>query len=228
MLSSKKHSDHHVGNLLVGNRVAVLVLAVHQVPNHILATLGALFSALLDRFHVQVAHVDVCQVSLAVVREWEPWQQEVDWLETVIEVMVYIGVFPGQLGANFLALEGTTGCEDVELGHGLGDVKCAAPTLEPRARLDVVGYLILDNGNSAFESLLCKGELDKLLLLHELGVGAAVDDVGAEHGDGKRAVDLFGVEVLVFSIEDEVVSVDTKVAHHLLTEQGETEYVAVL
>ena len=35
-----------------------------------------------------------------------------------------------------------------------------------------------------------------LLLLHELGVGAVVDDILAEDGGGERVVDLLSVDVL--------------------------------
>jgi hypothetical protein len=67
-----------------------------------------------------------------------------------------------------------------------------------------------------------------LLLLHELGVGAIVDDILAEDGGGERAVDLLGVDVLDLSVEDEVVALGVEADSHLATEENESEHIAVL
>lgn len=50
-----------------------------------------------------------------------------------------------------------------------------------------------------------------LLLLHKFGVGTVVDDIRSEDGRCKLAVDFFGVDVLQFSIEDELIAFNTKI-----------------
>ena len=80
----------------------------------------------------------------------------------------------------------------------------------------------------AFKCLLGQSELDKLLLFHELGVWAIVYDIGAENGGRQGAVDLFGVEILVLSVEDEFVAVEAKVASDFLPEKNKRENVTVL
>ena len=67
-----------------------------------------------------------------------------------------------------------------------------------------------------------------LLLLHELGVGAIVDDILAKDGGGERAVDLLRVDVLDLSVEDEVVALGVEADSHLATEENESEHIAVL
>lgn len=78
------------------------------------------------------------------------------------------------------------------------------------------------------QCLLCEPELDELLLLHELGVRTVVDNIAAEYWYSERTVNLFSVDVLELSVEDEIVAVEAKVAGHLPAEQGEGEYVTVL
>lgn len=67
-----------------------------------------------------------------------------------------------------------------------------------------------------------------LLLLHELGVGAVVDDILAEHRGGERVVDLLSVDVLQLAIEDEVVALGAQADGGLLAEKNEGEDIAVL
>lgn len=50
-----------------------------------------------------------------------------------------------------------------------------------------------------------------LLLLHEFGVGAVVDNIRSEDGCCKLAVDFFGVDILQLSIEDKLISFNAKV-----------------
>lgn len=55
-----------------------------------------------------------------------------------------------------------------------------------------------------------------LLLLHEFGVGTVVDNIGPEDGRCELPVDFFGVDIFQFSIENELVTFDTKVDSCLL------------
>lgn len=70
--------------------------------------------------------------------------------------------------------------------------------------------------------------LAHLLLLHQLRVGAVVDDILAEDGSGERAVDLLGVDILDLSVEDEVVALGVEADSHLAAKENESEDIAVL
>lgn len=48
--------------------------------------------------------------------------------------------------------------------------------------------------------------LTDLLLLHELGIGAIVDNVATENRGGERRVDFFGVDIAQLAIENELVA----------------------
>lgn len=67
-----------------------------------------------------------------------------------------------------------------------------------------------------------------LLLLHQLGVGAVVDDILAKDRSRERAVDLLGVDVLELAVEDEVVALGVETDSHLATEENECEHIAIL
>lgn len=67
-----------------------------------------------------------------------------------------------------------------------------------------------------------------LLLLHELSIGAIVDDVTTEDGGSERGVDLFGVHITKLAIEDELISLGAKVDGGLLAEENESEDVTIL
>jgi hypothetical protein len=56
-----------------------------------------------------------------------------------------------------------------------------------------------------------------LLLLHELRVGAVVDDILAKDRCAEWGVDLLGVDVLDLSVEDEVVASGIEADGHLTT-----------
>ena len=66
-----------------------------------------------------------------------------------------------------------------------------------------------------------------LLLLHQLRVWAVIDHIRAKDRRGQRAVDLFGVDVLEFTIQDEVVSLGTQADGSLLSQQNESKDIAV-
>ena len=67
-----------------------------------------------------------------------------------------------------------------------------------------------------------------LLLLHELRVGAVVHDILAKDRCAERGVDLFGVDVLDLSVEDEVVACGVETNSHLATEEDEGKDIAIL
>ena len=67
-----------------------------------------------------------------------------------------------------------------------------------------------------------------LLLLHELGVGAVVDDILAEDGGGERVVDLLSVDILQLAVEDKVVALGSQADGGLLAQQDKGEDIAVL
>jgi hypothetical protein len=67
-----------------------------------------------------------------------------------------------------------------------------------------------------------------LLLLHELGVGAVVDDVATKDGSGEDGVNLLGIDVLELAVEDEVVASGTNGNGRLLAEEDESEDIAEL
>jgi hypothetical protein len=70
--------------------------------------------------------------------------------------------------------------------------------------------------------------LTNLLLLHELRIGAVVDNILAENGSRKNGVDIFGAHVADLAVQDEVVALGADVDGGLLAEQNEGEAVAVL
>lgn len=67
-----------------------------------------------------------------------------------------------------------------------------------------------------------------LLLLHQLGIGAVVDNVLAKDRGSERAVDLLGIDILVLAVEDEVVALGVEADRHLAAKEDEREDIAVL
>ena len=67
-----------------------------------------------------------------------------------------------------------------------------------------------------------------LLLLHELRVGAVVDDILAEYGGCKDGVDVLGADVLDLAVQDELVALGSEVYGGLFAEKDEGEAVSVL
>lgn len=80
----------------------------------------------------------------------------------------------------------------------------------------------------ALKGSLRQTKFDKLLLLHEFRIGAIVHDVRAEYWCRQGGVDFLGIEILVATIKDKIVSVDTKIARNLLTKKNERENISVL
>lgn len=67
-----------------------------------------------------------------------------------------------------------------------------------------------------------------LLLLHQLGVGAIIDDIGSKHRSGQGRVDLFGADITQLAVQDELVTLGTQVDSRLFAEENKGENVAIL
>jgi len=67
-----------------------------------------------------------------------------------------------------------------------------------------------------------------LLLLHELGVGAVVDNILAKDGCGERVVDLLSVDILQLAIENEIIALGAQADSGLLAQEDESENITVL
>lgn len=67
-----------------------------------------------------------------------------------------------------------------------------------------------------------------LLLFHELRVWAIVDDILAENRRGERRINLLGVDILEFAVENEVIALRTDCNSHLLAEENEGKDIAEL
>jgi hypothetical protein len=65
-------------------------------------------------------------------------------------------------------------------------------------------------------------------LLHELRVGAVVDDILAEDRRRQDGVDFLGANVADLAVQDEVVALGSDIDGRLLAEKDEGEAVAVL
>jgi hypothetical protein len=76
----------------------------------------------------------------------------------------------------------------------------------------------------------CAVDKDKihLLLLHQLGVGAVVDDIAAKDGRGQVGVDLLSVDILELAVEDEVVAGRAHGHGGLLAEKDKGKDIAKL
>jgi hypothetical protein len=67
-----------------------------------------------------------------------------------------------------------------------------------------------------------------LLLLHQLGVGAIIYNVGTEDRCSQLAIDLLGVDILQFPVQDELIAFGAEVHGSLLTQEYEGEDFTVL
>lgn len=55
-------------------------------------------------------------------------------------------------------------------------------------------------GNGKFEAMPVLMMRAYLLLLHELGIGAVIDDISTENRSGQDGVDFFGIDILKLAI----------------------------
>lgn len=65
-------------------------------------------------------------------------------------------------------------------------------------------------------------------MLHQLAVGAIVDDISSEDGSGQDAVDFFSIDVLSLAVENELVALGADVDGGLLAKKDKGEHVAKL
>ena len=174
MLSGHEQGNHHVGNLAIGDSLAVLVYAVHQVPDHVLFPVGgggfARRTPLLDNFSVHLCHLLLRSITSAVVRERQPAQLEVDRDETTVKIVVELSKASVESFADFPALERARGSVDGQFGKSGREVKSAAA------------------GSEALRGCI--------LVEESLGLASDEVDVGAE-GSGSEAVldELCGVSM---------------------------------
>lgn len=75
---------------------------------------------------------------------------------------------------------------------------------------------------------LRQAEFDKLFLLHEFRVWAIVYDVGAENWRRQRGIDFLGIEILLFAVENKIVSVNTEITCNFLAEKDKCKDIPVL
>jgi hypothetical protein len=252
VLAGHEQRDHHVGNLAVRHGLAVLVFAVHQVPDHVLLPVSgsgvARCTPFLDDVRVHLSHLLLSSITSAVVRQRQPAKLEVDGNKAAVEVMVELCEASVKSFADLLALERARGSVDGEFGEGRREVNGAVVGSETLGRRilveesDGLGGNEFDIGakgggsqakldelvfvSAMFESSQLR--LSYLLLLHELGVGAIVDHILAEHGGGERVVDLLGVDILQLAVENEVVALGSQTDGGLLAQKDKGEDIAVL
>lgn len=94
-----------MGNLDIWNWRSILVHGRHQVPYHVLGVfLSASRTSLTDDVGVNLGHLPLSTVALAVVWEGEPWEHEVDGSEAHVEIGVEFCKAGIELSAHFLAL----------------------------------------------------------------------------------------------------------------------------
>ena len=67
-----------------------------------------------------------------------------------------------------------------------------------------------------------------LLLLHQLLIGAIINNIFAKHWGCKLCIDLFSVDIFEFCIEDELVAFRAQVDCCFLAQEDKSEHVAIL
>jgi hypothetical protein len=67
-----------------------------------------------------------------------------------------------------------------------------------------------------------------LFLLHELRIGAVIDDILPKDGCAERGVYLLRIHVLELAVQDEVVPLRVQAHCHLPSEENEGKHIAVL
>jgi len=163
VLTGHEKGNHHVGDLVVGDRGAVLVGRVHKMLHHVvLRIVSALSTALLDGIHVDLGNSALGLVTLEVGRKRSPVKLEVDRGETHVEVVVESSQRLVELVADFAALKGVGCSEDGDLGHFLGNIDNARLALEIGASLEVVADLGGDDRNVRSEGFGGKSNLHEL------------------------------------------------------------------
>ena len=76
-----------MGNFLVGHGCPVLVFRMHEVPYHVVLSVGfeAALATLVDDVLVDGTHLGVGGISTAILRQGQPREKEVDWSKALID-----------------------------------------------------------------------------------------------------------------------------------------------
>ena len=74
----------------------------------------------------------------------------------------------------------------------------------------------------------CDCWISYLLLLHEFGVRHVIDNVFTEYRRGEDGIDLFGIDVLELSIENELIAFGAQVDRDLSAKKDESVDIPVL
>jgi hypothetical protein len=248
VLAGHEKSNHHVGDFMVRDRGAVLVSRVHEMLHHIvLSVIVVLSSALLNGVHIDFGNSALGVVTLAVPGERSPVKHEVDGGETHIKIVVESGQRLVKLVANDAALKGMRSSEDSDLGHLLRDVDNTGLALKIRALLKVIANLGGDDRDVGSEGLGGKGDLHELkallsacllrkdltfvsdlLLFHEFGIRAVVDDILAKDRSSENSINLLGRDILELSVENKVVSSGANSDGGFLSKEDKGEDIAML
>jgi len=249
MLAGHEQGNHDMSDFLVRNRLTVLVFAAHQVPDHILLpyclALLLCLATSFDDIHIGFGHLALSVVPLPVLRERCPWQHEVDGGETHVKIVVEVGKGTIESLADFFALKGARRSVDGELGHGRRNVENARLALEVLRSFGKCPCLGGDEVDIGSQGLGRETKLDKLeivstisqtyrgikpnlFLLHELRVRAVIDNISAKDRRCQRAVDLLGIYVFKFPIEDKLIPFRAQTHSGLLAQQHKRKDIAVL
>lgn len=117
---------------------------------------------LLNQSPVRICNLLVCRIALDVMREREPGEEEIHWLEAHIEVVIQVGKASIKGITDFLALEGAGSSENGDLRDNLEQVDGARLALQGRVGLEIVGHLLDNEGYVGPELIGSETILDKL------------------------------------------------------------------
>lgn len=168
VLTSHKERNHDTSDLMLRNLCAVLVLALQQMPDHVVLAFlphRLAIPASANNIRVKLDHSLACVVTRTVVGKRSPGQHEVDGRETHVEIVVQLGELGIEGVADLLTLEGAGGSVDCELSHDLGHIERALLTLEDLVASDEVLGLLGNDGNVRAEGVLGETELDELRIV---------------------------------------------------------------
>lgn len=157
--------NHHVRDIAVRNRRAVLVAAIHQVPNHIRlvnSPLRSIVATLLDDIHVKLGDLALGNITAPVTRRRQMREQEVHRVETVVQIVVDSGKASVKPITHLLPLERAAGRENRNLGDNLHHRRDTGGALEVLRFFKVVLDLLDDEGDVGFERFRGQPKLHKL------------------------------------------------------------------
>ena len=213
VLAGHEKGNHDVSDFVVLEGLAVTVLLVEKGSDHVVfiglpvmeksdsirtpgekerdrnTHVAAFFSALADNVDVEVAHLLLGLVTLAVTWEREVGEEPVKRGESTIEIGESLSVVLGDGLTNFPSLKSTRSSQDSNFRDGVEDVK-AAPFVdvvhlentERRILVHKVDSLFLNHAHVGTEVLETETKFDEFLLFHKHFVRAVVNHIFAEDG----------------------------------------------